>query len=164
MSKKTHTHQELVDKSAAYFASNQDVKTLLATTHDGKFYRPENASYAAHSAEKHGGEVVTIHQLEPTGQVDTEGAQLLPASGGLAELVKSAVRVLLPESQPTDPASEAAVKSVVAETVALENALAGAQPAAGQVAAKPAAAPKKPKAAKAAPKSTGRKAATKAAE
>lgn len=60
MSKQHFTVDQLKELATDYFTSNPDVEYLVASTHDGVFYRPENAGYAQAGADKSGGEMVKV--------------------------------------------------------------------------------------------------------
>ncbi|GGG33370.1 hypothetical protein [Hymenobacter glacieicola] len=60
MKKNHYTHDQLKELAADYFTSNPDVDYLLASTHDGVFYRPENAGYAQAGADANGAELVKV--------------------------------------------------------------------------------------------------------
>jgi hypothetical protein len=60
MSKKQYTADQLKDMAADYFTSNPDVSYLVASTHDGVFYRPENAGYAQAGADANDGQLVMV--------------------------------------------------------------------------------------------------------
>lgn len=54
------TADQLKDMAADYFTSNSDVSYLVASTHDGVFYRPENAGYAQAGADANDGQLVMV--------------------------------------------------------------------------------------------------------
>ncbi|GAA4354142.1 hypothetical protein GCM10023185_15520 [Hymenobacter saemangeumensis] len=131
MNKPKYTLAELVKRSVPYFASNPDVGALVATTHDGKFYRPEFESYAEHSAAKAGSEKMVIHReallvpaclsiedaMAEAGLVIAPvkpAASLLPES--LGELVANATH--LPDflKEPSKPAAEPKTVNITLDT------------------------------------------------
>jgi hypothetical protein len=60
MKKNHHTADQLKEMAPDYFTSNPDVDYLVASTHDGVFYRPENAGYALAGAQANDGELVKV--------------------------------------------------------------------------------------------------------
>jgi hypothetical protein len=88
MSKPHFTHQELVDNATDTFRSNPDVDSLLATTHDGAYYRPEFRSYAESAAAKADSEVVEIRQLV---SLEGEPGPAITPADTLADEVAGAV-------------------------------------------------------------------------
>lgn len=170
---KQYTLAELAEKSVPYFASNPDIDLLHATTHNGRFYRPEFESYAVHAAEKGKGEAVAIRREDSVKAAEMSVADLMaeaglvmpsvPSSAGLAEVLKTALNIpgLLVASDL--PAKKSALADAVATATHLPGFLADATEPEATEPVK-AAVVRKPRAVKAATEPTTKKAPVKAAK
>lgn len=115
--KKKYTLAELVERSVPYFASNEDVSALLATT-DGKFYRPEFESYAKDAAEKTESEVVVVYREALLVPAESCFGEPLTEAGTLADVVANSATHLpgffaeapATPAEPAAPATPAEVK------------------------------------------------------
>ncbi|MBD2769706.1 hypothetical protein IC235_17590 [Hymenobacter sp. BT664] len=90
MSKTLYTVDQLKDMAPDYFASNPDAPYLVASTHDGIFYRPENVGYAQAGADANGGQLVKVTADAEASEITTAAMnvhvnRLAAAHGGKVE-------------------------------------------------------------------------------
>jgi hypothetical protein len=114
-----HTVEELKKLATDYFTSNPDVDHLVASTHDGVFFRPENAGYCASNAAAAGGQVVRVDRFNEatpltTHPVNSNVEHLVAVQGGFALDVASFFRAHLARVAGGEQV-ESVLKSLLAE-------------------------------------------------
>lgn len=119
MAQNFHTVEELKQLATDYFTSNPDVDHLVASTHDGVFFRPENAGYCASNAAAKGGQVVRVDRFNEatpltTTPVNSNVEHLVAIKGGFALDVASFFRAHLARVAGGEPVEEV-LKSLLAE-------------------------------------------------